>query len=120
MTGVVATPSGKPALPALPVDSTGTHQATPSVETFELVIALATSRVFCRLAPGSVQAGATPGPGEVTAALPGPAPCFGLQFTVAAGLLLLVVQPAVNKAAVVSMITQLERNSLAGDFICSP
>jgi hypothetical protein len=39
----------------------GTVHATPSFETFELVIALATSRVFCRLPPGSVQPAATAG-----------------------------------------------------------
>jgi hypothetical protein len=33
----------------------GTVQATPSFETFVLVIALATSRVLARSAPGSVQ-----------------------------------------------------------------
>ena len=33
----------------------GTVQATPSFATFELVIALATSRVLARSAPGSVQ-----------------------------------------------------------------
>src|SRR5690242_5013993 len=33
----------------------GTVQATPSLATFELVIALATSRVLARSAPGSVQ-----------------------------------------------------------------
>ena len=43
-----------------PVDSIGTHHATPSVETFEPVIELATSRVFCRLPPGSVQPAAAP------------------------------------------------------------
>jgi hypothetical protein len=32
----------------------GTVHATPSFDTFELLMALATSRVFCRLPPGSV------------------------------------------------------------------
>src|SRR5208282_4207899 len=50
-----------PAALAAPVDSIGTHHATPSVETLELVIGLATSRVFCRLPPGSVQPAAAPG-----------------------------------------------------------
>ena len=59
----------------MPVDSTGTHHATPSVETFELVIALATSRVFSRLPPGSVQPGATAGFAGPPGALPaGPWP----------------------------------------------
>ena len=60
-TGVVAYPSASPAAWASPVDSTGTHHATPSLVTSELVIGLATSRVFCRLPPGSVQAAATAG-----------------------------------------------------------
>ena len=38
----------------------GTHHATPSCATFELVIGLATSRVFARLPPGSVQSAAAP------------------------------------------------------------
>src|SRR5260370_7602910 len=33
----------------------GTVHATPSLKTFELLIALATSRMFARLPPGSVQ-----------------------------------------------------------------
>ena len=51
-----------------PVDSIGTHHATPSVETLELVIALATSRVLARLPPGSVQPAATAGAGDRRAA----------------------------------------------------
>src|SRR5262249_25917212 len=50
----------------------GTHHATPSLETFELVIGLATSRVFCRSAPGSVQPAATAGSGELLAVPGGP------------------------------------------------
>ena len=49
-----------PAALVAPVDSTGTHHATPSCATFELVIALATSRVFARSPPGSVQSAAAP------------------------------------------------------------
>src|SRR6202035_1445363 len=68
---VVAYPSASPADLARPVDSTGTHHATPSWVTSELVIGLATSRVFCRLPPGSVQAAATAGfPGAPSAAAP--------------------------------------------------
>ena len=67
-TGVVAYPSATPAVAASPVDSIGTHHATPSCATFEAVIALATSRVFCRLAPGRVHAAATPGLGELAGA----------------------------------------------------
>src|SRR6266566_10130770 len=43
-------------MPAL----TGTVHATPSLATFELLIGPATSRVFARLPPGSVQAAAGP------------------------------------------------------------
>src|SRR5215467_2601065 len=51
---------------------TGTHHATPSCATSEALIGPATSRVFARLAPGSVQAAAAAGlrepPGAVLAA----------------------------------------------------
>ncbi len=56
-----------PAALVTPVDSTGTHHATPSCATFELAIGLATSRVFARLPPGSVQSAAAPGAADWTA-----------------------------------------------------
>src|SRR5437763_10309533 len=55
--------------------SIGTVHATPSFDTLELLIALATSRVFCRLPPGSVQPAATgglAGPPAATGGLAGP------------------------------------------------
>lgn len=119
MTGVVAMPSGKWTLAASPVDSTGTHQATPSARTFELVIALATSLVFCTLAPGSVQAGATPGFADVTGAPAEPAAGPAEHPDAADGFLPLV-QPAAVKAAAMSMITQLKLAGLTGGLIRSP
>src|SRR5215469_7337615 len=47
----------------------GTHHATPSCATFEVLIELATSRVFARLAPGSAQAAAAAGLREPPGAL---------------------------------------------------
>src|SRR6516165_4084201 len=90
----------------------GTVHATPSLDTFELLIALATSRVFCRLPPGSVQAGATAAfvaaPG--CAALPAPPAPTGVWALAAAASsraqadapeppLLLLPQPPTAKPA---------------------
>src|SRR5580698_4679126 len=100
-TGVVATPSVSPADAAAPVDSIGTHHATPSLVTFALLIELATSRVLARFAPGSVHPAATAGLADVAGALlaaPDPA-CLLLQpaaFALAGPLLL---QPPTARAA---------------------
>src|ERR1017187_1141613 len=95
-TGVVAYPSVKPAALAAPVDSTGTHHATPSVETSELVITLATSRVFCRLPPGSVQPAAATGSGEPAGGLGWPAAADLAEQAATLGVLLLP-QPTAGK-----------------------
>src|SRR5260370_42450661 len=83
----------------------GTHHATPSLETLELVIGLATSRVFSRLAPGSVQPAATPGLGELVAvgAMPEVAApdvvALGKQWTVLALGGLVLPQPLAGRPA---------------------
>jgi len=84
------------------------------------VIALATSLVFARLAPGSVQAEATPAFGEVAGAgLEGLAvPCLAEQFPVAADLL--VAQPAAARPTARNMIAQVKRSLSAAGFIRSP
>src|SRR5580692_4142839 len=90
---------------ASPVDSIGTHQATPSCATFEEVIALCTSRVLARFAPGSVQPAATAGPGELAWALlavPGAA-CLPEQLATLVVLPLLVLQPAAARPAATTM-----------------
>src|ERR1700727_440201 len=79
---------------ASPVDSTGTHHATPSVETFELVIGLATSRVLARLPPGSVQP-----PGAAEAA--GAAADLAEQAVATLELLLLPQPPTARLAATI-------------------
>src|SRR5579872_2068618 len=77
----------------------GTVHATPSLATSALVIALATSRVFARSAPGCVQAAAAwpvaAGPVPVTAAprLEGHVSALGLLR------LLLEQPPAIRPAA---------------------
>src|SRR6266700_3015117 len=72
----------------------GTDHATPSLATFELLIGLATSRVFARLPPGSVQAAA--GLGAVPpGAVPG-----GLTWAGAVGAVTLCAVPAVHEGVV--------------------
>src|ERR1035438_6828535 len=104
-TGVVAYPSVKPAARVAPVDSTGTHHATPSVETSELLIALATSRVFARLPPGSVQAAAAAGLGAPLGALPAWPVAAGLEKQLAVLELLLLPQPPTARLAATSRVT---------------
>src|ERR1700689_815716 len=101
-TGVVAMPSVNPAFASMPVDSTGTHQATPSFATLALLIGLVTSRVLARLAPGSVHPAATAGFADVLGALPvlAGAACLAAQFLAAAvPLPLLLLQPTARPAA---------------------
>src|SRR5258708_1274078 len=69
----------------------------PSFDTFALVMALATSRVFCRLPPGSVQPAAAAALGELPA-LPVPGPLAAVlpadgPDEQAAGELALLPQP---------------------------
>src|ERR1700722_16928232 len=90
-TGVVAMPSVNPAFASMPVDSTGTHQATPSFATLALLIGLVTSRVLARLAPGSVHPAATAGFADVLGALP--------VLAGAVPLPLLLLQPTARPAA---------------------
>jgi hypothetical protein len=89
-----------------PVDSTGTHHATPSVDTFELLITLATSRVFARLPPGSVQPAATAGLDEPPGALLAvpAAACLAKQLAVLE-LALLLAQPPTARPAATSTVT---------------
>ena len=84
--------------------SIGTHHATPSFETFEPLIELATSRVLARLPPGSVQPAATAGLGEPTGVLPAwpAAAAFEKQLAV---LELLVLQPPAARLATISRVT---------------
>ena len=75
------------------VASMGTHHATPSCETSELVIGLATSLVFCRLPPGSVQPAAAPVAADWTGLAEQPA------------VLELLPQPAAARLAATSRVT---------------
>src|ERR1700722_16947230 len=115
-TGVVAYPSSSPAERARPVDSTGTHHATPSLVTSELVIGLATSRVFCRLPPGSVQAAATAGLPEAPGALLAwpVAACLAKQL--ATLKLALVPQPTTARPTV----TARDTPAAAGRHVAPP
>src|SRR5271166_7094893 len=84
-----------PAARAEPADSIGTHHATPSVETFDLVIALTTSRVFARSTPGSVQ----------PAAAPGAAGCTPLDKQPAVAELPVLPQPPTARPAATTRVT---------------
>src|SRR5271169_2606850 len=89
---------------ASPVDSIGTHQATPSWATLEAVIALATSRVLARLPPGSVQAAATPGLAELAGTVLAAPACLPEQLgALACGVLL--AQPLAARLAAASRVT---------------
>src|SRR5579862_2918811 len=86
----------------------GTVHATPSLDTFELLIGLATSRVFCWLPPGSAQPAATAGlalpvgagaPDLPVAPSPLPAGEPGGQASAFAGWWLLAQPPAARLAA---------------------
>jgi len=95
-----------PAVSAAPVDSTGTHHATPSVETLELVIGLATSRVLARLPPGRVQ------PASAGAAT-------GLPEQAAAVLeLLLLPQPPAARLTATTRTTPATAGGLTKHLIC--
>jgi hypothetical protein len=87
----------KPAALVAPVDSTGTHHATPSVETLELVIGLATSRVLARLPPGSVQP-------SVAAGAAGAAADLEEQAAAVLELLLLLLQPTAARLAATTRV----------------
>ena len=84
------------------VASIGTPHAIASFETFELLIGLATSRVFCRLPPGSVQPAATTGSGEPLARLALPA--TGRLDEQPAVLELLLPQPPTARRAATSRV----------------
>jgi hypothetical protein len=89
-----------PAAPYVPVDSIGTHHATPSFETSELVMELATSRVFCRFAFGRVQPAAAAGLGEPAGALlAAPVAACGEKQPVVLELLLPLQPPTARLAA---------------------
>jgi hypothetical protein len=82
----------------------GTVHATPRRDTFELLILLATSRVFARLPPGSDQSGATAGLPRAagTGALepvPVPLPAAGLVEQASGFELLDVPQPPTTAVA---------------------
>src|ERR1700730_5875065 len=103
-TGGAEYPSVSPMALASPVDSIGTHQATLSWATFEAVIALATSRVFCMSPPGSVQAAATPGLAELAGAVLAAPACLPEQLgALACGVL--PEQPATARPAAASTVT---------------
>jgi hypothetical protein len=91
---------------ATPVDSTGTHHATPNVETFELVIGLATSRVLARLPPGSVQPAET---AEAAADL--------TEQAAATVLELLLLQPPAARLAATTRIMPATAGGLAKHLI---
>ena len=107
-----------PAAWVLPVDSTGTHHATPSVATFELVIGLATSRVFARLPPGRVQPAATAGLDDPPGALPAvpAAACLAKQLAVLEWALLLP-QPPTARPAAISRVTPATAGRLTKNLI---
>jgi hypothetical protein len=82
------------------------------VATFELVIGLATSRVFCRLAPGSVQPGAAAGLGEPLGVL-ALAEAEDVERHPVAAELLLLVHPAAVRPAATSRVTLATAGRLA-------
>ena len=101
----------------------GTVHATPSFDTFELLIGLATSRVFCWLPPGSVQPAATAGsalpvgagpPDPPAAPVPLPAGEPGGQASALAGWWLLAQPPAARLAAATRHTPAAPRASGAG------
>src|SRR5215472_121870 len=96
---------------------TGTHHATPSCATFEALIGPATSRVFARLAPGSVQAAAAAGlrdpPGAVLAA----AAAAGPDTQLATVELPPLPQPLAARPAAASTLTLAARVRLTKRLI---
>ena len=82
----------------------GTHHATPSVETSELVIELATSLVLARLPPGSVQAAAAAWLGEPPGALLAGPGTAALETQLAALELPLLPQPPAARLATTSKV----------------